>query len=94
MTEARRAELRPPRILGNGYEPVGGYHRMEVAGEASDGREALARCRELQPDGALLDIRVPGLDGLEEARRLPRDQPAIHVAMLTTFDLDSASTRR
>ncbi len=62
---------------------------MQVAGEAADGREALARCRQLQPDIALLDIRMPGLDGLEVARRLIRDQPAIRIAMLTTFDLDS-----
>jgi DNA-binding NarL/FixJ family response regulator len=68
---------------------IGAEPDMEVAGEAADGREALARCRELQPDIALLDIRMPGLDGLEVARRLLRDQPAIHVAMLTTFDLDS-----
>ncbi len=68
---------------------IGSQHDMQVAGEAADGREALARCRELQPDIALLDIRMPGLDGLEVARRLIRDQPAIHIAMLTTFDLDS-----
>ncbi|MEY2516408.1 MAG: hypothetical protein QOJ89_3766 [bacterium] len=68
---------------------IRGEPGMEVVGEAADGREALARCRELQPDVALLDIRMPGLDGLEVARRLVRDQPAIRVAMLTTFDLDS-----
>ncbi|MDP8910382.1 MAG: response regulator transcription factor [Chloroflexota bacterium] len=68
---------------------IGTEFDMQVAGEAADGREALARCRELQPDIALLDIRMPGLDGLEVARRLIRDQPAIRIAMLTTFDLDS-----
>ncbi|MDQ4049173.1 MAG: response regulator transcription factor [Actinomycetota bacterium] len=68
---------------------IGAEPGMEVAGEAADGREALARCRELEPDFALLDIRMPGLDGLEVARRLVRDHPAIRVAMLTTFDLDS-----
>jgi DNA-binding NarL/FixJ family response regulator len=62
---------------------------MEVAGEAKDGREALAQCRRLAPDVALLDVRMPGLDGLEVARRLVRDQPATRVVMLTTFDLDS-----
>jgi len=68
---------------------IGAEPDMEVAGEAADGRETLARCRELQPDIALLDIRMPRLDGLEVARRVLRDQPAIRVAMLTTFDLDS-----
>ncbi|MDQ4049925.1 MAG: response regulator transcription factor [Actinomycetota bacterium] len=68
---------------------IGGEPGMEVVGEATDGREALARCHELQPDVALLDIRMPGLDGLEVARRVVREHPAIRVAMLTTFDLDS-----
>ncbi|MDQ3678039.1 MAG: response regulator transcription factor [Actinomycetota bacterium] len=68
---------------------IGTEPGMQVVGEAADGRETLARCRELQPDVALLDIRMPGLDGLEAARRLIRDQPAIRIAMLTTFDLDS-----
>jgi DNA-binding NarL/FixJ family response regulator len=62
---------------------------MEVAGEAADGREAIARCREVQPDIALLDIRMPGLDGLEVARRVIAQHPAVRVVMLTTFDLDS-----
>lgn len=68
---------------------VGAESDMEVAGEAADGREALARCRELEPDVALLDVRMPGLDGLEAARRVVRDQPTTRVVMLTTFDLDS-----
>lgn len=68
---------------------IGTEPGMQVAGEASDGREALARCRQLQPDIALLDIRMPGLDGLEVARRLIQDQSVIRIAMLTTFDLDS-----
>jgi DNA-binding NarL/FixJ family response regulator len=62
---------------------------MELAGEAEDGRDALAQCRRLVPDIAVLDVRMPGLDGLEVARRLVRDQPATRVIMLTTFDLDS-----
>ena len=68
---------------------IGSEPDMQVAGEAADGREALARCRELQPDIALLDIRMPGLDGLEVARRLIRDPADDPIAMLTTFDLDS-----
>jgi DNA-binding NarL/FixJ family response regulator len=63
---------------------------MEVAGEAVDGRDALAQCRQLTPDVAVLDVRMPGLDGLEVARRLVRGHPATRVIiMLTTFDLDS-----
>jgi DNA-binding NarL/FixJ family response regulator len=62
---------------------------MEVAGEAEDGHNALAQCRAQQPDIALLDVRMPGLDGLEVARTVVRAWPAIRVVMLTTFDLDS-----
>jgi DNA-binding NarL/FixJ family response regulator len=57
-----------------------------VVGEASDGHQAVALARELAPDVVLMDIRMPGLDGLEAARRLcGNDAP--RVLMLTTFDL-------
>ena len=58
-----------------------------VVGEASDGAEALAAVREHHPDVALLDIRMPGLDGLEAARAICA-QTDSKVIMLTTFDQD------
>jgi DNA-binding NarL/FixJ family response regulator len=62
---------------------------LEVVGEASDGREALARARELQPDLVLIDIRMPELNGLEATRQLLTGrQPRPKVLVLTTFDLD------
>jgi DNA-binding NarL/FixJ family response regulator len=61
---------------------------MEVVGEASDGREAVAQAEELRPDVVLMDIRMPELDGLEATRRLVRGDGAPRVLMLTTFDLD------
>jgi DNA-binding NarL/FixJ family response regulator len=61
---------------------------VEVVGEASDGREALAQARELDPDVVLMDIRMPELDGLEATRQLVSGDGSARVLMLTTFDLD------
>ncbi len=61
---------------------------IEVVGEAGDGREAIAKAQELQPDVVLMDIRMPELDGLEATRRLVGPNGTPRVLMLTTFDLD------
>jgi DNA-binding NarL/FixJ family response regulator len=61
---------------------------IEVVGEASDGIEALSRARELRPDVVLMDVRMPGRDGLEATRELLRELPDTHVLILTTFDLN------
>ena len=63
---------------------------IEVVAEAHDGHSAVRLARELRPDVVLMDIRMPGLDGLEAARRVLANAPddAVHVLMLTTFDLN------
>ncbi len=61
---------------------------IEVVGEAADGQEALVRARELQPEIALVDIAMPGLNGLELTRALKRDWPQIHVIILTMYESD------
>jgi len=61
---------------------------MDVVGEASDGAAAVRLARALQPDIALMDIRMPGMDGIEATRRIATESPAVKVIILTTFDLD------
>jgi len=63
---------------------------MEVVGEAADGVEAVALARRVRPDVALLDIRMPKMDGLEALRLLagPGVVDPVQVVVVTTFDLD------
>ncbi|MFJ9539029.1 response regulator [Streptomyces sp. NPDC101225] len=61
---------------------------IDVVGEASDGDEAVAGTEALQPDIVLMDIRMPGTDGVEATRRIVRSGSPSRVVILTTFDLD------
>ncbi|WP_246067380.1 response regulator [Paenibacillus koleovorans] len=59
---------------------------FEIVGEAADGREAVARCGELQPDLVLMDIHMPQLSGLEATKQIKSAFPHIRVVMLTVSD--------
>ncbi|MEY9848780.1 response regulator [Streptacidiphilus sp. MAP5-3] len=63
---------------------------IEVVGQAVDGNEAIAKVAELRPDVVLMDIRMPGLGGIEATRRIvgPATDNTVKVLILTTFDLD------
>jgi DNA-binding NarL/FixJ family response regulator len=61
---------------------------IEVVGTAAGGAQALELAAELSPDVVLMDVRMPGLDGVEATRALRRTHPACRVVMLTTFDDD------
>jgi DNA-binding NarL/FixJ family response regulator len=61
---------------------------MEVVGEARDGAEAVALAAELRPDVVVMDIRMPGTDGIEATRQIVERLDGTHVIVLTTFDDD------
>ena len=63
---------------------------IEVVGEADDGEQAARLAAELVPDVVLMDIRMPGVDGLEATRRIASDDrlASVRIVILTTFDLD------
>ncbi|GAA1014905.1 DNA-binding response regulator [Acrocarpospora pleiomorpha] len=66
---------------------------ITVAGEAGSGDEAVVRARELQPDVTLMDLRMPGGDGVSAITRMLADRPGARVIVLTTYESDQDIVR-
>ncbi|GAB3634355.1 response regulator [Microbacterium shaanxiense] len=67
---------------------LAGQNGIEVVGEAADGAEAIQHSLRLRPDVVVMDVRMPGIDGIEATRRIVAEAPSVRVLLLTTFDLD------
>ncbi|MCC2336143.1 response regulator [Cellulomonas wangsupingiae] len=61
---------------------------LEVVGEAQDGQSAIEQAAALRPDVVLMDVRMPGVNGIDATARIVEAQPDVRVLVLTTFDLD------
>lgn len=63
-------------------------HDMDIVGVAHDGNEAMFQCMKLQPDIILMDVRMPGMDGVQATMKIHELYPRIKIVMLTTFGDD------
>jgi DNA-binding NarL/FixJ family response regulator len=63
--------------------------RLEVVGQALEGQDAVAQAAKLKPDVVLMDLKMPGVDGIEATRQITEADPGIKVLILTTFETDS-----
>jgi DNA-binding NarL/FixJ family response regulator len=74
------------RAMGAVVEETAGF---EVVGEASSGEESLLAAAELRPDLVVMDVNLPGIDGLESTRRLRAGESPPVVLLLSTYDEDA-----
>lgn len=61
------------------------FDDLELVGEASDGAEAIEKCRDLEPDVILMDLKMPGQDGTQATRQIKRERPETQIVALTSF---------
>src|SRR4030042_2697822 len=62
------------------------YEDIEVVGEAGDGKEAIQKTRELEPDIVVMDISMPSMGGIEATRQIIKESPAARIVVLSRYD--------
>jgi DNA-binding NarL/FixJ family response regulator len=76
-------------LLRHGFKMIiNAQGDMETVGEAANGTQAITQAAALRPDVVLMDVRMPGTDGIEATRHIAAHLPEVKVLILTTFDID------
>lgn len=74
------------QMIRNSVADILSSEGWDVCGQASDGEEAIEKVRELRPDVVVLDVSMPGIDGLETARRLRTENPEVKIVIMSQHD--------